>query len=105
MQATASGQSVQIAETILTGFDRHFTIFSKITSGARERFENADWDAEREAARERIKFYDIRVKDCIRDMQEQFTLEPFDSQLWFDVKREYVMLISNHLQPGKSFLR
>jgi isocitrate dehydrogenase kinase/phosphatase len=99
MQAAAKGQSTQIAGSILNGFNRHFTIFSKITRGARERFENADWHAEREASRERIKFYDIRVKDCIRDLQKQFALEPFDSQLWFDVKRDYVLAIANHLQP------
>ena len=102
MQVMARGQSEQIADTILNGFNRHFTIFSKITRGARERFENADWHAEREASRERIKFYDIRVKDCIRDLQKQFKPEPFDSQLWFDVKREYVLRISNHLQTGFS---
>jgi isocitrate dehydrogenase kinase/phosphatase len=91
--------SMQIATTILTGFDRHFTIFSDITQGARERFENADWEAERKASRERILYYDIRVRDSIADLQKLFDLEPFDSQLWFDVKREYVLLISNHLQP------
>jgi len=35
--------SKNIAETILAGFDRHFSIFTKITEGARKRFENADW--------------------------------------------------------------
>jgi len=99
MDTPVKGLSMQIATTILNGFNRHFTIFSKITKGAKERFENADWDAEREASRERIKFYDIRVKDAIRDLQKLFDLEPFNSQLWFDVKREYVLLISNHLQP------
>ncbi len=99
MDIPLKGLSMQIANTILNGFNRHFSIFSKITKGAKERFENADWDAERTASRERIKFYDIRVKDAIRDMQKLFDLEPFNSQLWFDVKREYVLLISNHLQP------
>ncbi len=99
MDTPVKGLSMQIAKTILNGFNRHFTIFSKITKGAKERFENADWDAERKASRERIEFYDIRVKDAIGDLQKLFALEPFDSQLWFDVKREYVLLISNHLQP------
>jgi isocitrate dehydrogenase kinase/phosphatase len=99
MDTPVKGLSIQIATTILNGFNRHFTIFSKITKGAKERFENADWDAERRASRERIKFYDIRVKDAIRDLHKLFDLEPFNSQLWFDVKREYVLLISNHLQP------
>jgi len=91
--------SIQIATTILNGFDRHFSIFSEITRGAKQRFENAAWEAERVASRERIMFYDIRVKDAIGDLQKLFDLEPFDSQLWFDVKRDYVQLISNHLQP------
>lgn len=99
MDTPVKGLSLQIAATILSGFNRHFSIFSKITKGAKERFENADWQAEREASRERIKFYDTRVKDSIRDLQKLFDLEPFNSRLWFDVKREYVQLISNHLQP------
>jgi len=90
---------VEIAATVLNGFNRHFTIFSEITRGAKQRFESADWQAEREAARERIEFYDHRVRDAIADLRKLFDLETFDSQLWFDVKREYVQLISNHLQP------
>jgi len=99
MDTPLKGLSKQIAATILNGFNRHFSIFSKITKGAKERFENADWEAERTASRERIKFYDTRVNDSIRDLQKLFDLEPFNSQLWFDVKREYVQLISDHLQP------
>jgi len=99
MDTPVKGLSIQIATTILNGFNRHFKIFSKITKGAKARFENADWEAERTAARERIKFYDTRVKDSIRDLQKLFDLEPFNNQLWFDVKREFVLLISNHLQP------
>jgi len=91
--------SKHIAETILIGFDRHFTFFTKITQGARTRFENADWEGEREASRERIKFYDIRVKDAIKDLDKRFELDDFKGALWFDVKREYVQLIQNHNQP------
>jgi isocitrate dehydrogenase kinase/phosphatase len=99
MNKPGKGLSTQIATTIVSGFDRHFTIFSAITKGAKQRFENADWEAEREASRDRIMFYDIRVKDSIGDLQKLFDLEPFNSRLWFEVKREYVLLISNHLQP------
>jgi isocitrate dehydrogenase kinase/phosphatase len=99
MNKPGTGLSTQIATTIVGGFDRHFSIFSDITRGAKQRFENADWDAERVASRDRILFYDIRVKDAISELQKLFDLEPFNSRLWFDVKREYVLLISNHLQP------
>jgi hypothetical protein len=51
MDIPVKGLSTQIAAAILKGFNRHFTIFSKITKGAKERFENADWEAERSASR------------------------------------------------------
>lgn len=34
MDIPAKGLPVQIAASILNGFNRHFTIFSKITKGA-----------------------------------------------------------------------
>ena len=94
-----NGLSKNIGETILSGFDRHFSIFTKITRGARERFENADWEGERTASRERIKFYDIRVKDSVSELHKMFNLDTFNGELWFDVKREYIQLIQNHHQP------
>jgi len=94
-----NGLSKKIADTILAGFDRHFSFFTKITRGARKRFENADWEGERKASRERIKFYDIRVKDAIRSLNKLFDLDDFSGALWFDVKREYVQLIQDHNQP------
>jgi len=99
MQQPSNSLAAEIAATVLNGFNRHFTIFTEITRGAKQRFESADWQAEREAARERIEFYDHRVREAIADLDQLFELEPFNSQLWFDVKREYVQLISNHLQP------
>ncbi|MFA9419654.1 MAG: bifunctional isocitrate dehydrogenase kinase/phosphatase [Gammaproteobacteria bacterium] len=88
-----------IATAILKGFDRHFSIFTKITKEARERFEHADWEGERRSSRERIQFYDIRVKDAIGDLNKSFDLDRFNGALWFDVKREYIKLIQDHHQP------
>jgi len=98
-EPVTKGLSTKIADTILAGFDRHFSFFTKITRGARKRFENADWEGERKASRERIKFYDIRVKDAIRSLNKLFDLDDFSGELWFDVKREYVQLIQDHNQP------
>jgi isocitrate dehydrogenase kinase/phosphatase len=91
--------SKNIATTILTGFNRHFSIFSKITKGAQERFENADWDAERSSSQKRILFYDARVKDATQFLKKQFDMSYCNGPLWFDVKREFIQLIQNHHQP------
>ena len=99
VDSVIKGLSKNIAKTILAGFDRHFSIFSRITKGARQRFEDADWEAERDASSQRIKFYDLRVKDAIHDLQQIFDLDSFDSMLWLDVRQKYVRLIQNHHQP------
>ncbi|MBP7983660.1 MAG: bifunctional isocitrate dehydrogenase kinase/phosphatase, partial [Chromatiaceae bacterium] len=51
----------QIARSILTGFDRHYSYYQEITSSARQRFERADWESVRAASAKRISFYDLRV--------------------------------------------
>ena len=39
----------QIAQAILSGFERHFSLFQAITADARQRFEAADWKAVQDA--------------------------------------------------------
>jgi isocitrate dehydrogenase kinase/phosphatase len=55
--------SKNIAITVLTGFNRHFSISQK-TKVAQVRFVKAYWNAERLASRKLILFYDVRVKDA-----------------------------------------
>lgn len=89
----------QIAQTILEGYNRHFRIFSEITSGAKQRFEKADWKAERVNSRLRIEFYDKRVDESIEILRYQFEIDPFDDALWYLVKSYYTLLLQNHQQP------
>lgn len=88
-----------IAGCILEGFDKHFRIFQEITAGARERFESADWTGSRQAARQRILFYDERVNETIAILRERFGFSQVDESLWQQVKSEYVLLLQNHRQP------
>lgn len=46
----------QIAEAILSGYNRHYRLFRVTTAGARQRFEDADWEAVQRTARERISY-------------------------------------------------
>ena len=92
-------QAFTIARTILDGFENHFSLFQEITSGARERFENADWHAAREAARKRIHFYDKRINETIEILREDLNIEDLDKPLWEQIKVEYMHLLFNHQQP------
>ncbi|UCH54250.1 MAG: bifunctional isocitrate dehydrogenase kinase/phosphatase [Pseudomonadota bacterium] len=88
-----------IARCILEGFDKHFRIFQEITAGARERFRSADWHGARNAARQRILFYDKRVNETIAVLNERFNFKQIDESLWQQVKVEYVLLLQHHRQP------
>lgn len=89
----------QIAGTILDGFNRHFALFREITRAAKTRFENADWDGEETARRERIDYYDLRVRECIGELNARFDLHKLDKKLWQEIKRWYMWSLYEHDQP------
>ncbi len=89
----------QIAQSILTGFDRHFSFFQEISSTARLRFEHADWESVREASAKRISFYDLRVQEAITKVSSNFGIKELDEGLWQEVKQRYTTLLRNHSRP------
>ncbi|MGD2081920.1 MAG: bifunctional isocitrate dehydrogenase kinase/phosphatase [Chromatiales bacterium] len=89
----------KIARAILAGFDRHYCLFHEITAGARDRFERADWAAVQHASRERIHFYDQRVRETVDMLREVFDVGALDERLWRHVKIEYVARLHQHEQP------
>lgn len=92
----------EIANTILKGFNRHFEIFQSITSGARARFEAADWRAVHSASRERIVLYDRRVAETIDLVKKLHGDEHkvVNEALWKLVKLSYMQLLVGHKQPA-----
>lgn len=91
--------SMAIASTVLTGFTRHFTAFQEVTAGAKRRFENADWEGQREAAQQRIRFYDTRVDDTIAELHRTFSADQLGPLSWQQAKRDYVLLLLDSFQP------
>ena len=92
-------EAKQLAEAILDGFDRHYRLFREITSGARQRFEQAAWGEVQSSARERIDFYDKRVKETTAVLRREFRLRSPEDELWKRVKIEYSRLLPQHHQP------
>jgi len=88
-----------IAETILNGFDKHFRIFREISRKAREYFVSCNWAAGREATRERISLYDMRVQEAIEELQTRFDIAELDPALWQEIKLQYMGLLYEHRQP------
>ena len=89
----------KIARTILDGFEKHITLFQDITAGAQDRFEQARWHEVREAARQRIHFYDKRIRETVEILSTQLEISSLDKPVWEQVKGCYIQLLLDHHQP------
>lgn len=84
---------------MLDGFNRHYRLFRSESARAKHRFETADWHAQQRAQRERIEFYDVRVRECVVRLEKEFTAAMQNIALWHEVKRHYIALLVAHCQP------
>ncbi|HLS17294.1 MAG TPA: bifunctional isocitrate dehydrogenase kinase/phosphatase [Paenalcaligenes sp.] len=102
-----------IAQTILDGFNRHYSLFRYSAQRAKVLFESGLWNNIQQLSSERIEYYDIRVRECttvvskaLRNSYLQPNHTTGDIQLsreqedfWRQVKANYVRLLNNHKQP------
>src|SRR5690625_2261039 len=102
----------QIAQTILDGFNRHYALFRYSAQRAKVLFESARWHGIQQLARERIEYYDQRVRECtaivsqaLRNSQLQphrnvaAQLSKAQQHFWQQVNSDYVRLLNGHPQP------
>jgi isocitrate dehydrogenase kinase/phosphatase len=95
-----SGDAAQaIADILLDGFDKHYRLFRETSAQAKERFERRAWHEAQRAVRERIDYYDDRVRECVERLQAAFPLEAFPKAVWHDAKLVYIGLLVGHRQP------
>ena len=99
LPATVDAPAFQIARALLEGFDRHYRLFSEANRAAKQRFERADWHAQQQAARERIEFYDERVRETKNRLQTEFAADALPMEVWQQVKLLYIGLLVDHRQP------
>lgn len=89
----------RIAQALIDGFDKHYRLFRQTSREAKARFEGADWPAVHAAVKERIRFYDDRVEECVERLRHEFKAETLDDATWQQVKLLYIGLLLNHKQP------
>ncbi len=87
-----------IARAILAGFDRHYALFRYNAQQAKARYERGDWHGIRKLARDRIEFYDLRVREAVDRIKSEFGTS-LEDEVWPQVKRDYVLLLAEHRRP------
>lgn len=93
------GQPLAAATSILDGFNRHYALFRYNAQQAKQRFESGDYHGIRRLARERITFYDQRVREAFDEMRGRLEGNDNSGAFWQDVKKSFTLLISDHRQP------
>jgi Isocitrate dehydrogenase kinase/phosphatase len=92
-------QAYDIAKAMMDGFNRHYKLFRAESARAKHRFETQDWRGQQRAQRERIEFYDLRVKECVLRLDKEFAAGGLPMNVWQQVKLHYIGLMVEHLQP------
>ncbi|KXB30225.1 bifunctional isocitrate dehydrogenase kinase/phosphatase [Dechloromonas denitrificans] len=89
----------QIALALIQGFNKHYTLFRQTCREAKTRFEQGDWLGVHKAVKERIRFYDDRVDECVERLRNDFDAGTIDQPTWQQIKLLYIGLLLNHKQP------
>jgi isocitrate dehydrogenase kinase/phosphatase len=98
-QKLDSTLAFDIARAMLDGFNRHYRLFRAESQRAKHRFETADWHGQQRAQRERIEFYDLRVKEAVSRLEKEFKAGDQPMEIWQQVKLHYIGLLIDHHQP------
>ena len=89
----------EVAQAMMDGFNRHYRLFRTESARAKHRFETADWHGQQRAQRERIEFYDLRVREASTRLEREFKAGEQPMEVWHQVKLHYIGLLVNHHQP------
>jgi isocitrate dehydrogenase kinase/phosphatase len=88
-----------VAGILVDGFDKHYRLFRATSADAKLRFEQQAWADAQRAVRERIDFYDERVRECVVRLREAFPVDDLSKAVWHEAKLIYVGLLVGHRQP------
>ena len=99
LPAIDSALAREIAQAMIDGFNRHYRLFRTESARAKHRFETCDWHGQQRAQRERIEFYDLRVRECQRRLEREFKAGEQPMAVWQQVKLHYIGLLVQHPQP------
>jgi isocitrate dehydrogenase kinase/phosphatase len=89
----------RIADITIAGFDHHYRVFRETSASAKQLFEQAQWRALQGAVKDRIRFYDERVRECVERLTEELDAGSLDDATWRRAKLLYIGLLVDHKRP------
>jgi len=87
-----------VAQAILDGFNRHYSLFRQYSREGQQCFEHADWQRAAQVNRERIRGYELRVRETVDRIHEAYPEAARHSEIWPRIKIVFIGKLMNHLQ-------
>ncbi|MCF8198111.1 MAG: bifunctional isocitrate dehydrogenase kinase/phosphatase [Sulfuritalea sp.] len=88
-----------IAYVLVDGFNKHYRRFHESSALAKQLFDQAQWQEGRQAVRDRIQFYDDRVRETTERLHREFNADSLSDVVWQQAKLQFIGLLTNHKQP------
>jgi isocitrate dehydrogenase kinase/phosphatase len=99
---SAAAIAPAIARNVIDGFDRNYALFGVGAQRAHRLFEAGQWLAIAHTVRDRIDFYDLRVRETVAHLRSRYGPALGGAgadDLWAEVKRHFIGLLIEHRQP------
>lgn len=90
--------TTKVAYQILKGFEKSFRLYNRITSGAKNRFETAQWQACQQASKDRIALYSRTLNETVAELYSLIFPRQESPEFWQQLKEDYTELLENHPQ-------
>jgi isocitrate dehydrogenase kinase/phosphatase len=87
-----------VAQAILDGFNRHYSLFRQFSREGKECFEHADWARAAQVNRERIQGYERRVRETVDKIHTAYPEAAKHSEIWPRIKIVFIGKLMNHRQ-------
>ncbi len=87
-----------VAQTILDGFNRHYSLFRQYSREGRDCFEHSDWKRAAQVSRERIHGYEQRLQETVQAIRTRFPEAVENHEVWPRIKIVFIGKLMNHLQ-------
>jgi isocitrate dehydrogenase kinase/phosphatase len=87
-----------VAQAILDGFNRHYSLFRQFSREGKECFEHADWVRAAQVNRERIQGYERRVRETVEKIHTTYPEAAEHSEIWPRIKMVFIGKLMNHMQ-------
>jgi isocitrate dehydrogenase kinase/phosphatase len=97
-QERRSSLPLEMARSILAGFDKHYRLFRDAALQAKVLYERAAWSEISALSQRRVLMYDARVQEAVDALLERFA-QARDEALWPAIKQAYIGLLQEHKQP------